>query len=248
MHLHSADIVDARKNYPVRVRLITRLLFGIIVILWYSQIDAQVKKTNDSLAAQLPLYNHEDTMQYAIGAYIGHFLVNGGFMSVDLDRFLLGLQDVYALRPLRIPDSSIVPLITVYQAKLLQNKEEALEKKMFDALKKRNDIVRLSSGVQYAMLKQGSGNKPVGSDSVTIHLQGKLADGTIFAPAAAPSVNTRVNKLVPGLQAVLPLMQEGAEWEVFIPATMAYGSAGRGNIIPPFSALAVTVRLEKILH
>ncbi|HVZ26774.1 MAG TPA: FKBP-type peptidyl-prolyl cis-trans isomerase [Sediminibacterium sp.] len=224
------------------------ILLGGTFLVSSIQGYAQVKNRFDSLAVQIPLNNQEDTMQYAIGAYIGHFLVDGGFLSLDLDRFLLGLQDVYALRELRIPDSSILPLINAYQLKLQKKRGEAFEKKMFDELKNRKDITALASGVQYAILKPGSGAKPGVNDSVAVNLQGKLADGTVFSPASTPSISTRVNKLVPGLQEVLPLMREGAQWEVYLPANLAYGSAGKGKIIPPFTALSVIVRLEKILH
>ncbi len=109
-------------------------------------------------------------------------------------------------------------------------------------------MVTLPSGLQYKVLKEGTGPKPKPGDTVTVNYEGKLIDGTVFdssykrgEPATFP-----VTGVIPGWTEALQLMKEGAKWELFIPPSLAYGERGAGPVIGPNSTLIFTVELLKV--
>ena len=111
------------------------------------------------------------------------------------------------------------------------------------------EFVTTSSGLQYRILNEGSGDtSPEPSSVVTVHYLGKLTNGLEFdssykrnQPASFP-----VNGVIPGWTEALQLMKEGDKWELIIPSELGYGSKGAGNIIPPDSTLIFEVELLKI--
>jgi len=106
-----------------------------------------------------------------------------------------------------------------------------------------------SSGLQYRILNEGSGDDSPGPESVvTVHYRGKLSNGLEFdssyqrnEPASFP-----VNGVIRGWTEALQLMKEGDKWELIIPPDLGYGSKGAGNIIPADSILIFEVELIKI--
>ena len=111
------------------------------------------------------------------------------------------------------------------------------------------EFVTTSSGLQYRILNEGSGNDSPGPESlVSVHYRGKLTNGLEFdssykrnQPASFP-----VNGVIRGWTEALQLMKEGDKWELIIPPNLGYGSKGAGNIIPPDSTLIFEVELIKI--
>ena len=110
-------------------------------------------------------------------------------------------------------------------------------------------VTTLPSGLQYRVVKQGTGPKPTATDTVTVHYEGKLIDGTIFdsslkrgEPASFP-----VNRVIPGWTEALQLMPVGSTWQLFIPSNLAYGEHPRpGGPIGPNAVLIFDVQLIKI--
>ncbi len=110
-------------------------------------------------------------------------------------------------------------------------------------------VTTLPSGLQYREVKAGSGKKPKASDTVSVHYRGKLVDGTEFdssykrgAPATFP-----VGGVIAGWTEALQLMQEGATWELTIPAALGYGARGAGGVIPGNATLIFDVELLKVV-
>ena len=111
------------------------------------------------------------------------------------------------------------------------------------------EYVTTSSGLQYRILNEGSGNDSPGPESVvSVHYRGKLTNGLEFdssykrnQPASFP-----VNGVIRGWTEALQLMKEGDKWELIIPPDLGYGSKGAGNIIPPDSTLLFEVELIEI--
>jgi len=109
-------------------------------------------------------------------------------------------------------------------------------------------VVTLESGLQYKVIREGTGNSPAATDSVEVHYAGKLINGTEFdssykrgEPATFP-----VNRVIAGWTEGLQLMKEGAKWELTIPAELGYGSRGTGRSIPADSVLVFEVELLKV--
>ena len=111
------------------------------------------------------------------------------------------------------------------------------------------EFVTTSSGLQYRILNEGSGDDSPGPESVvSVHYRGKLTNGLEFdssykrnQPASFP-----VNGVIRGWTEALQLMKEGDKWELIVPPDLGYGSKGAGNIIPPDSTLIFEVELIKI--
>ena len=103
---------------------------------------------------------------------------------------------------------------------------------------KRDGVTTTASGLQYEVLTEAIGQKPVATDSVRCHYEGRLIDGTVFDSSyqRGESASFPVSGVVPGWQITLKAMHEGDEWEVYIPQYLGYGANGTGNI-PPYSTL-----------
>ena len=113
---------------------------------------------------------------------------------------------------------------------------------------KKEGVVTLPSGLQYKVLKAGTGMSPGKGDSVAVHYQGTLVNGAEFASSnqhGKPSI-FQVSRVIKGWREALLLMKQGAKWELYIPPELAYGKRGNGKAIPPNSALIYDVELVSI--
>ena len=118
-----------------------------------------------------------------------------------------------------------------------------------NANKAKDGVVTLPSGIQYLVLKEGTGKQPSLRDSVKAHYKGSLLDGKEFdssfkrnQPFTAP-----LRSLIKGWQEVLPLMKEGSHWRLWIPSDLAYGDRGAGADIPGGATLIFEVELLSVL-
>lgn len=114
---------------------------------------------------------------------------------------------------------------------------------------KKEGVKTLEGGLQYKVLKEGTGKSPAASDTVSVHYRGTLIDGTEFdssykrgEPASFP-----VNRVIKGWTMALQKMKEGSKWMLYIPADLAYGERGTpGGPIGPNQALIFEVELLKV--
>jgi FKBP-type peptidyl-prolyl cis-trans isomerase FklB len=115
--------------------------------------------------------------------------------------------------------------------------------------KTKEGVIELAEGIQYLVIKEGTGKQPLVSDSVKAHYKGTLLDGKEFdnsfkrgQPFSAP-----LRALIKGWQIALPLMKEGSHWRLWIPSGLAYGDRGAGSDIPGGAALIFEVELIEII-
>ena len=113
---------------------------------------------------------------------------------------------------------------------------------------KKEGVKTLPSGLQYKVVKEGSGKSPKATDTVSVHYRGTLIDGTEFdssikrgEPAEFP-----VNRVIKGWTEALQLMKEGDKWMLYIPSHLAYGERGAGGAIGPIETLIFEVELLKV--
>lgn len=135
----------------------------------------------------------------------------------------------------------------VFAAGVISNKEEGrlfLEK---NALKE--GVVTLESGLQYKILIESEGSRPLATDRVEVYYHGFLLNGREFDGTAIirPPIVFNVNRLIKGWTEVLQLMPVGSIWEVYVPSHLAYGEKGKGKKIPSNSTLIFELELVDIL-
>lgn len=134
----------------------------------------------------------------------------------------------------------------------MSNKIEAQKtagEAFMQANKEKPGVIVLAEGIQYEVLKEGSGKQPVISDAIKAHYKGALLDGKEFdssfkrnQPFSAP-----LRSLIKGWQIAIPLMKEGSHWRLWIPSDLAYGDRGAGGDIPGGATLMFEVELIEIL-
>jgi len=114
---------------------------------------------------------------------------------------------------------------------------------------KNDSVVQTKSGLQYMVLKEGTGAKPEAEDTVIVNYVGTLLDGTEFDSSAKHGGTAKLplNTVIPGWAEGLQLMSEGSKFRLFVPSELAYGSRGAGKDILPNSTLIFDVELVKVI-
>ena len=171
--------------------------------------------------------------------------------SLDTEMLIQGLNDFFTEKDLYINAEECIPIIQEYIQKLSVAKQEAGAKQMNEWLNdtiNAQDIQTIESGLQYQVIVNGDGSKPVATDQVSVHYYGTLKDGTKFDSSFDRGEPTTfpVSGVIPGWSEALQLMPVGSKWKLIIPSELAYGEKGAGAIIPPNSDLIFIVELISI--
>ena len=219
--------------------------------------------TSLSLAVALPSLalaapkTEEERIGYSLGIMVGRQLQQD-ISDLDTDSFGEALEDLYEGNTPSLNDEEIAQTLDKLQQKLAAEAQEqatvaaaenqAKGEKFLAANAKKSGVKVTDSGLQYKVIKKGKGDKPAATSSVKVHYEGKLIDDTVFDSSyqRGEPVSFKVNQVIAGWQEALQLMPEGSEWEVYIPANLAYGPAGAGGSIGPNEALVFKVELLEI--
>ena len=192
-----------------------------------------------------------DKLSYAVGILIAQNLKQQGLTSVEAPDLADAVKDVLAGNQLKISIEEANQVLESHMKSQAASQYGDLMvqgQKFLDENGKRSEVTVLDSGLQYEVIKEGSGATPSATDKVTTHYHGTLIDGTVFdssykrgEPATFP-----VNGVIMGWQEALQLMKVGAKWKLFVPYNLAYGEQGAGGAIKPFSTLIFDVELLSI--
>jgi FKBP-type peptidyl-prolyl cis-trans isomerase FklB len=221
-----------------------RLIAILGVLFLVSQVHAQ---------ENLVLKNQKEKMSYIIGMDIGNNLKKQG-IDIDTNIFIKGIKDAFTNAKSLLSEQEIRETMTAFQ-KEMQAKQEEIGKKnkkegeaFLAENKKKEGVKTLPSGLQYKVIKAGTGKKPKLTDTVTAHYRGTLIDGTEFDSSYKRGQPTSfsVSGVIPGWTEALQLMEEGTKWELFIPPNLAYGERGAGGMIGPNATLIFEVELVSI--
>jgi FKBP-type peptidyl-prolyl cis-trans isomerase len=225
--------------------LIKKSLIGIIGLFFSMGSFAQKNPGKETTpAAQLKLGSAADTVQYTLGAFIAQWINSNGFLINNPAIFLRGMNDMFQNHPRAVPDSTIGPSVAAYQRAIQKERSVKQEQQLFAMLRDRPGVGKLPNGVSYVILRSGKGLHPADSDSILLHLNAKLLDGTVVEDSYhsnKPFIATP-SSFFAGLNEALQMMLEGSKWQLFVPAALAYGERGT-TLIPPNSALVLEAEL-----
>jgi len=203
------------------------------------------------------LKTDKDKMSYIIGMDLGKNFQKQE-IEIDADILAQGIKDAISGRKPLLSEQEVRETLAGFQTEMTA-KQMALAKKRGEKNKKEGEaflaenqkkegVKTLPSGLQYKVIKAGTGNRPKLTDEVTAHYRGTLIDGTEFdssyrrgKPETLP-----VNGVIPAWTEALQLMQVGAKWQLFVPSNLAYGERGAGRDIGPNAALIFEIELISI--
>lgn len=228
---------------------IRKPILAFVALLITFSLSAQEYKKAENLNQQTKkLTNQTDTLQYAIGAFIGQWMVKNNFEVQNASLFLQGMDDVLQNRDLAVTDSTIAPIVSAFQLSTQNEKSQQMEEQLFASLKGKAGVGVLPNGVHYFIKEQGTGIRPTVKDTIVINTIGVFPDGTVFEDTykKKQAITIITGNLIPGLNEAIQLMPKGSIWRIFIPAIQAYGSTGLSNIIPPHMALVFDIELIDI--
>ena len=221
--------------------------------IWYASGLAIVLTLSTlSASADDQLKTPKEQISYVFGVQIARNLLQQG-LDLDDKAFSQAIADVWGNKKLKMSPEAMQASMQQFRAEMAKHFEEVAavnekEGKAYrDKNKKTRGVVELSSGVQYRILKKGSGKKPSPTDTVVVNYKGSLVDGKVFDSSyeRKEPLTIAVNGVIPGWQEVLPKMTVGSKWNVVIPPEMAYGKRGNGAIGPD-STLVFDIELLSI--
>lgn len=195
--------------------------------------------------------NEKDKVSYSLGVSVGTNVKSQGMTELNAEAFAQALKDVYGANELQLTQEEAEKTLQEYFQKLQMAKMEEGAKAGKDFLeqnKSKEGVVTLPSGLQYKVLVEGKGPKPLATDVVKTHYHGTLIDGTVFDSSVdrGEPISFPVNGVIAGWTEALQLMGVGSKWQLFIPSELAYGPRGAGGKIGPNVALIFEVELLEI--
>ena len=201
-----------------------------------------------------------DKLSYALGHNIGHQLIGMGLKeSLNVEDYAAAIADVLQGRQPKMSHEEVHEVLEHYFAELEERQQaEAAErgkaaKSEGEAFLKENaqkaGVTVTPSGLQYEVVKEGSGRQPKASDTVRCHYEGTLIDGTVFDSSYRRGMPAEfgLRQVIAGWTEGVQLMKEGSIFKFYIPYNLAYGEHGAGADIPPYAALIFVVELIKVL-
>src|SRR5216117_1515493 len=196
-----------------------------------------------------PLKDQKDKISYSIGLNIGSNLARQN-VEINADALTAGVKDAIAGKP-QLTQDQVKEVMTTFEKDMQAKQKAAGEKnaaegtKFLEENKKKEGVKATASGLQYKVIKEGTGAQPKATDTVTVNYRGTLINGTEFdssykrgEPASFP-----LNGVIKGWTEGLQLMKVGSKYQFFVPPNLAYGDRALGPDIAPNSTLIFDVEL-----
>jgi FKBP-type peptidyl-prolyl cis-trans isomerase len=203
------------------------------------------------------LKTQKEKLSYAIGMEMGKG-VKAQELDVDPELISRGLKDALLGGKQLMSDDELQAVIGALREEMKQKQMQAEEAAAEDNRKqgeafladngKKTGVVTTASGLQYKIITAGTGKKPAETDTVLCNYKGTFLDGTEFdsSAEAGKPVPFDIKTVIPGFKEALTLMPVGSKWQIVVPANLAYGARGAGNVIGPNATLIFEVELVGI--
>ena len=223
---------------------------NILIILFLFSIFFYYSCENSFTNKKVVLKNRTDTISYSLGVNIGEKIKAEGAEEINSEVLIVALNQVLSEDSLLINEEQATNILRKYFATLKkkESKQTHIDGEAFLKQNKNNkNIYTLESGLQYKIIKQGTGKIPVFTDMITMHFTGSFIDGTIFDNTFDKKpVTFPINKSIKAWQEALIMMPVGSTWELYIPPELAYGKEGSGDVIKPNTVLIYKIKLIEI--
>jgi FKBP-type peptidyl-prolyl cis-trans isomerase FklB len=200
-----------------------------------------------------------DKLSYGLGLGIGQQLAQMNIEGLNIDDFAQAIRDVLSGGELKLGHREAQQIVQDYfqqqEEKLNAEREEKGNQAKSDGERflsenaKKEGVVTTKSGLQYTVLREGTGRQPKATDSVRCHYEGFLIDGTVFDSSVqrGEPATFGLQQVIAGWTEGLQLMKEGAKYRFFIPYLLGYGPSGAGQSIPPYTTLIFDVELLNVV-
>jgi len=194
----------------------------------------------------------DEKLSYAIGVLFGRNMALD--INVNTDAFLQGVRDVLTNGKLKYTPEEMQQVVNAFREQQMKAQQQAGQSNatagqaFLDANAKKPGVTALPSGLQYRVIKAGTGPKPKSTDTVVVHYRGTLIDGKEFDSSYSRGQPTplKLDGVIKGWQEAVSLMPVGSKWEICVPPALAYGERGAGNMIGPNATLIFEIELLEI--
>ena len=178
-------------------------------------------------------------LSYALGVFFAQSVTQQD-IDMDADYFLTAVSDVLNNHQPKLSVEEIQAIFAEFQQQEQQDRARLAEaniragKEFLEENREKEGVVELENGLQYKILRPGTGPKPKPDSEVTVHYRGALLDGNEFDSSYRRNEPAKLslNRVIRGWQQALTLMKTGALWEIYIPSELGYGATGQGAIGP----------------
>lgn len=230
-------------------RLVLAAALSMTTIAWAAEPLAATPATT--------VFANEDAkVAYSLGYIFGKNNATA-IENLDIEKFVAGFKEGYAGKQGALSEEEIKKILTDYKERRVAEAQAEFQKQSADNKArsetflaenaKKTGVVTTTSGLQYEVLTQGTGIQPKATDTVEVHYEGKLTDGTIFDSSIqrGQTASFRLDQVIAGWTEGLQLMKAGSKYRFTIPSALAYGEMGAGSI-PPNAVLVFDVELIKV--
>lgn len=228
-------------------------LLGLILFMAASMLMISCENQTGSTTSVTTLDTELDSVSYAIGIDIASNIKKSGFEDINPDAIAKGFADIYDETELLMDAQAANTYVMAYfnkarERKTAKNLEEATS--WLEENKGKDGVITTESGLQYKVIVEGTGPKPMETDKVKVNYKGTLTDGREFdASQVGTPAEFRVNGVIKGWIEALQLMPVGSKWELYVSPELAYGANPRqGGIIEPNHMLIFEIELLEIVE
>ena len=193
------------------------------------------------------LKTEQDELSYSLGVIIGaRFIKN--HKDIDFEKLIAGMKTSYKGEKALLAEAEASTIVRNAQKALFESaktESKAKGQAFLDKNAKKKGIITTASGLQYKVIKKGTGNNPGSTDKVIAHYRGTLINGTEFDSSYQRKEPTTfaLNQVIPGWTEGLQLMKPGAKYKFYIPSKLAYGERGTRGKIGPNETLIFDIEL-----